>query len=105
MHVADMLIDVFAAESAVLRAIGASSGPGSRASLHVDAARVFVSDAAMRVEASAKQALAAMAEGDTLRAMLSALRRLSKTMPINTAALRRRLADEAVSRGGYPFTV
>jgi hypothetical protein len=64
---------------------------------------VFVNDAAMRVEASAKQALAAMAEGDALRTMLSALRRLSKTMPINTAALRRRLADEAVARGGYPF--
>jgi alkylation response protein AidB-like acyl-CoA dehydrogenase len=105
MHVADMLIDVFAAESAVLRAIGASNGPGARASLHADAARVFVSDAAMRVEASAKQALAAMAEGDTLRTLLSALRRLSKTMPINTAALRRRLADEAVTRGGYPFAL
>jgi alkylation response protein AidB-like acyl-CoA dehydrogenase len=105
MHVADMLIDVFAAESAVLRAIGASTGPAARASLHVDAARVFVSDAAMRIEASAKQALAAMTEGDTLRTMLSALRRLSKTMPVNTAALRRRLADEAVSRGGYPFAV
>jgi alkylation response protein AidB-like acyl-CoA dehydrogenase len=103
MHVADMLIDVFAAESAVLRAIGATNGPAARAPLHVDAARVFVNDAAMRVEASAKQALAAMAEGDALRTMLSALRRLSKTMPINTAALRRRLADEAVARGGYPF--
>jgi alkylation response protein AidB-like acyl-CoA dehydrogenase len=105
MHVADMLIDVFAAESAVLRALAASKAPAARAPLHVDAARVFVSDAAMRVEASAKQALAAMVEGDTLRTMLSALRRLSKTMPINTAALRRRLADEAVSRGGYPFTM
>jgi alkylation response protein AidB-like acyl-CoA dehydrogenase len=105
MHAADMLIDVFAAESAVLRAIGASNGTGGRASLHAAAARVFVSDAAMRIEAAAKQALAAMAEGDTLRTMLSALRRLSKTMPINTAALRRRLADEAVSRGGYPFAL
>ena len=38
-----------------------------RAALHVDAARVFVNDAAMRIDASARQALAAMAEGDTLR--------------------------------------
>jgi hypothetical protein len=44
-----------------------------------------------------------MVEGDTLRTMLSALRRLSKTAPINTAALRRRLADETVARGEYPF--
>ena len=54
----------------------------------------------MRLEASARQALAAMVEGDTLRTMLAALRRLFKMTPINTAALRRRLADEAVARGG-----
>ncbi|MBI4486002.1 MAG: acyl-CoA dehydrogenase family protein [Acidobacteria bacterium] len=103
IHIADMLMDVFAAESAVLRATAASNRRVPRAELHVDAARVFVNDAAMRVEASAKQALAAMAEGDMLRTTLAALRRLSKSVPINTAALRRRLADEAVSRGGYPF--
>jgi hypothetical protein len=34
---------------------------------------------------------------------VSALRRLFRQMPINTAALRRRLADEAVARVGYPF--
>jgi alkylation response protein AidB-like acyl-CoA dehydrogenase len=103
MHAADIMMDVFAAESAVLRAIAASNRNAPRAALHLDAARVFVNDAAMRIEASAKQALAAMADGDTLRTMLAALRRLSKTMPINTAALRRRLADETVTRGGYPF--
>ena len=47
MHLADMLIDVFAAESAVLRAAAASGE--SAGSLHADAARVFVNDAAMRV--------------------------------------------------------
>ncbi len=103
IHIADMLMDVFAAESAVLRAIAASNRSLPRAALHADAARVFVNDAAMRVEASAKQALAAMAEGDMLRTTLAALRRLSKSVPINTAALRRRLADETVSRGGYVF--
>jgi alkylation response protein AidB-like acyl-CoA dehydrogenase len=103
MHLADMLIDVFSAESAVLRATAASTQQVSRASLHADAARVFVNDAAMRVDASARQALAAMVEGDTLRTLLAALRRLIKVTPINTAALRRRLADETVARGGYIF--
>ncbi len=103
MHTADILIDVFAAESAVLRAMAASAAGNPRAALHVDAARVFVNDAALRIDASARQALAAMADGDTLRMTLSALRRLSKTTPINTAELRRRIADEAVARAGYPF--
>ena len=57
---------------------------GRRRGLHDAAARVYVNDAAGRVEASAKTALAAMAEGDTLRTLLAALRRLLKVTPINT---------------------
>jgi alkylation response protein AidB-like acyl-CoA dehydrogenase len=102
MHVADMLMDVYAADSAVLRGTAAQTLP-AKGPLHVDAARVFVSDASMRIEASGRQALAAMVEGDSLRTMLSALRRLFKMTPVNTAALRRRIADEAVARGSYPF--
>jgi alkylation response protein AidB-like acyl-CoA dehydrogenase len=103
MHLSDMLIDTYAAESALLRASAASTAKSRQADLQVDAARVFVNDAAMRVDASARQALAAMLEGDMLRTTMAALRRLFKQMPINTAALRARLADEAVSRGGYIF--
>jgi alkylation response protein AidB-like acyl-CoA dehydrogenase len=103
MHTADIAIDVFSAESAVLRALAASNANAPRAALQVDAARVFVNDAAMRIDASARQALAAMAEGDTLRMLLAALRRVLKVTPINTAVLRRRLADETVTRGAYPF--
>jgi alkylation response protein AidB-like acyl-CoA dehydrogenase len=103
MHLADMLMDIFAAESAVLRATAASAQQVPRASLHVDAARVFVNDTALHIEASARQALGAMVEGDTLRTLLAALRRMIKVTPINTAALRRRLADETVALGRYVF--
>ena len=44
-----------------------------------------------------------MLDGDELRAPGAALRRLFKQMPVNTAVLRRRLADAAVARGGYMF--
>ena len=67
MHLADMLTSNFAAESAVLRAAAAAAMETPRTSLHVDAARVFVNDAATSIEASARQALGAMVEGDTLR--------------------------------------
>jgi alkylation response protein AidB-like acyl-CoA dehydrogenase len=103
MHLADIAIDVFSAESAVLRAQAAAAANAPRASLHADAARVFVNDAAMRIDASARQALAAMADGDTLRTTLAALRRLLKVTPVNTVALRRRLADVTIERGAYPF--
>ena len=103
MHLADIAIDVFSAESAALRARAASDRGDAKAAIHVDAARAFVNDAAMRIDASARQALAAMAEGDTLRTMLAALRRLLKMTPVNTVAIRRRIADETVLRGAYPF--
>ena len=93
---ADIIIDVYASESALLRAAQASG-------LHHAAAQVYINDAAMRVEASAKTALAAMSEGDTLRTLLAALRRLLKVTPINTVALRRQLADATVERRTYVF--
>jgi alkylation response protein AidB-like acyl-CoA dehydrogenase len=99
----DILIDLYAADSAVLRASAAASAQGSNAGMQVDAARAFVSDAAMRVDAGARQALAAMSDGDNLRTGLAALRRISKPIPVNTVAIRRRLADDAVARGGYAF--
>ena len=103
---ADIIMDVYGAESTVLRALrsaDAPSGQAASADLHHAAARVFVNDAAVRVEASAKTALAAMTDGDTLRTLLAALRRLLKVTPINTIALRRQLADATVERKGYPF--
>ena len=98
---ADILIDTFAAESAVLRALQAGTEAPTTAELQTDAACVYVSDAAARVESAARSALAAMAEGDTLRMHLAALRRLLKVTPVNTVAMRRRLADAVVDRAGY----
>ena len=96
-HAADIVIETFAAESALVRAVQTGNG------LAVDAARVTVSDGAARVEFSARQALAAMAEGDMLRTLLAALRRLMKVTPVNTVALRRNLSDAALARTAYPF--
>jgi len=93
---ADIVMDVYASESALLRAAQSSN-------LHHSAARAFVNDAATRVDASAKTALAAMSSGDTLRTLLAALRRLLKVTPINTVELRRHIADAAVDRRTYPF--
>jgi butyryl-CoA dehydrogenase len=101
MYIADLLIDVYTVESALLRAMAAQGA--SRASLHGDAARVLLNDAAARIEVTARQSLAAMVSGDTLRTMLAGLKRLSKFVPFDTVTLRRRLADAAVAQGGYTF--
>ena len=98
---ADIIIDTFAAESALLRARAARLTARPLAEFHEAAARPFVNDAAQRVDGAARCALAAMAEGDNLRTLLAALRRLLKVMPVNTVALRRRLAEATVERGRY----
>jgi alkylation response protein AidB-like acyl-CoA dehydrogenase len=103
---ADIMIDVFGSESALHRALrfaGARSGQAASADLHEAAARVYINDAAGRVEQSAKTALAAMADGDTLRTLLAALRRLLKVQPVNTIALRRQLAEAVTDRKAYLF--
>ena len=99
---ADILIETLASESALIRARQSqSAGHDDKASLHEAAARVYVDGAAARVDASAKSALAAMAEGDTLRTLLAALRRVLKVPTVNAVALRRTLADAATGGRGY----
>jgi alkylation response protein AidB-like acyl-CoA dehydrogenase len=94
---ADVIVDVYASESVLLRA-GADGGP-----LHVAVAQVFVNDAAGRVEIAARDALAAMAEGDMLRVLTAALKRLMKVPPVNTVALRRTVEAALAERRRYPF--
>ncbi len=100
---ADIIIDTYAADSVVQRARAAAAGGLPGADLQADAATVYVNDAAMRIDMAARAALAAMAEGDTLRTHLAALRRLLKVTPVNAVTIRRRLADAAVERGAYPL--
>ena len=101
LWLADLAVDSYAAESAVLRA-QASSSAGDGA-LHAAAALAFVCDAVIRVEVTARHVLAALSEGDTLRSNLAALRRLLRLAPASAVPARRTLSDATVSRGAYIF--
>ncbi|MEP6917548.1 MAG: acyl-CoA dehydrogenase family protein [Acidobacteriota bacterium] len=102
---ADIIIDTYAAESALLRAGSArlDAAGSEQSGLFDAAAQVFVNDAAARVEIAARTALAAMAEGDALRTLLVVLRRILKAVPVDTVALRRRISDAVLERKAYPF--
>src|SRR5688572_13358372 len=101
---ADILMDVYAMESAVLRAqkLAASQGPEA-ASLYVTMTRVFCNDAVGRIELRAKHTLAGMSEGDELRTLLAALRRFTKLQPLNTIAARQRIADDMIKANKYTY--
>ncbi len=102
--ISDMVIEVFAMESALLRAMKSMEKFGDEKSqIQKAMVQVYVNDAFNRLEGLAKQAFAAIAEGDTLRAQLSALKKLTRFTPVNTVALRREIADAVIKVGRYPF--
>jgi butyryl-CoA dehydrogenase len=100
--IADITIQVYAMESAVLRAQKLSETKGeAAASLPVAMTRVYLSKAMEVIEASAKKVIAAVAEGDMLRTQLAILRRLAKHDPFNVIALREQIAAKMIERGKY----
>ncbi len=97
---ADMVAEIFAMESAALRAAQAAAGEET---LHALLARGYVQEALPRLDGLARQVLAASAEGEDLRTVLAGLRRLLRYTPLNTVALQRTIADRAVEAGRYPL--
>jgi alkylation response protein AidB-like acyl-CoA dehydrogenase len=100
---ANIVMDVYAMESTLRRAQKASAARGAAASVMCDAARAFIYDAMDRVEKDARTALTATAEGDTLITQLAVLRRFSKHAPLDTIAIRRRVAEAVLAQDRYPF--
>jgi len=101
---ANIVMEIYAMESSLLRAQKAAANKGeTAASVMIDTTRVFISDAAERVDHEAKRALAAVHEGDMLTTQLAVLRRFGKRSPVDTIALRRRVAAAVQAQDRYPF--
>jgi alkylation response protein AidB-like acyl-CoA dehydrogenase len=105
--IADMTIETYAMETAVLRAqkIAESGSSSSKseaaAALPIAMTRVYLTQAFEKVESAARKVIAAVAEGDMLRTQLAILRRLSKHEPFNTIELRQLIAQKVIERGKY----
>jgi hypothetical protein len=99
-----MVMKIYAMESTLLRAqkAAATKGEGATAVL-IDVARVFISDAAERVDHEAKRAIAAVHEGDMLMTQMAVLKRFAKRPTADTIALRRRIAAAVQAQDHYPF--
>jgi alkylation response protein AidB-like acyl-CoA dehydrogenase len=102
--IADIIMDAYAMESAILRAqkLAASQGEAA-AARYIDMTRVFCNDAVERIDARAKNTLAGMAEGDELRTLLAALRRFTKLTPVNTIVARQRIAAVMIEANRYVY--
>jgi alkylation response protein AidB-like acyl-CoA dehydrogenase len=100
--IADMVIEVYAMESVLLRTMKLASAQGeSAAAVPVAMTRVYLSQAMDKIEASARKIIADVAEGDMLRTQMAILRRLGKHDPVNTVGLRQEIAEKIIERGRY----
>jgi len=100
----NVVMEIYAMESCLLRAQKAAAAKGESASqTMIDAARVFINDAAERLEHEAKRAIAAIHEGDMLTTQMAVLKRFAKRAPVDTIALRRRVASAVQSQDRYPL--
>jgi len=102
---ADIIIEVFAMDSAVLRTqkLLAAQGEGTSA-LPIAMTQVYLSEAMARIEVAARRVLAAAAEGDNLRIQIAILRRLVKHDPVNVIGLRQQIAARTIEAGKYTIS-
>ena len=104
MNVTDMLIEVFACESAYLRTMKLSKNKkGEELQPYIDMTQVYISDAIEKISLYGKHAIAAFAEGDELKMLLLGIKRFTKLEPVNTVKLRRKIANRLIEANGYCF--
>jgi Acyl-CoA dehydrogenase, C-terminal domain len=105
MNSADIIMDAYQMETAILRAKKQAESKGEEAAARqIDMASVFCNDAIQRIDAKAKNTIAAMSEGDEGRTLLVALKRYTKNnAPINTVAARQRIAETLIQANTYTF--
>ncbi len=100
MNIADMAIQTFHAESALLRVIRNGYATDS---VQADLMRVYISDAMDKINKCGKDAINAFAEGDELRMLLLGIKRFTKAQPYNAKEARRRISDVLINETKYPW--
>ena len=104
MHIADMVIETFNAESALLRTMKLVDQRGEAAcQFELDVTRTYIYDAADKVNKFGKDAINAFTDGDEQRMMLLGLKRFTKAAPLNSKDARRRIADKLIEENKYPW--
>ncbi|MFN3667214.1 MAG: acyl-CoA dehydrogenase family protein [Sediminibacterium sp.] len=102
MNIADMAIETYNAESALLRVMKLTEKNGASATqLQADIMRTYIYDAADRINKAGKDALNSFADGDELRMMHIGLKRFTKVEPFNSKDARRRICERLVADNGY----
>lgn len=106
MNIADMVIEVYVAESAILRTQKLISKTGEDANqLFIDMTKAYLHLANKRVKNAGDEAVACFATGDELRVMLMGMKRFTKMDPYNMKELRRSIAKVMVDKNAFPYSL
>lgn len=104
MNLADILIETYAAESAMLRTEKLISMRGEEACTdYIAMTQVYLATAVDRINAAAKEAIASFTKGDEQKVMLMGLKRFTKMDLVDTRTLRRQIADTLIKEGKYAY--
>jgi len=102
MNAADMLMEVYVAESAILRAEKIVEKEGRESAAHpIRMAQLYLQRAIGVVAHAGREAIHGFASGDELQVLNMGLKRFTKPMPINTIALRREIAATVIAANKY----
>lgn len=102
MNIADMAIEIYAAESALLRAEKVHATKGAAAAeFHIQLSKAYLYEAVDKVSSAGKEAIASFAESDEQRVMLTGLKRFTKFELFNIKNLRREIADRILEEGYF----
>lgn len=104
MNIADMAIETFHSESALLRVIKLTQqNSETTTALQTDMMRTYLYDAADKINKAGKDALNSFADGDELRMMHIGLKRFTKVEPFNTKEARRRVCNKMLEANAYCY--
>jgi alkylation response protein AidB-like acyl-CoA dehydrogenase len=102
--IADIIIEIFAMESGLLRTLKILSSAGEdHARYQIEAVKVYVDETIPKIESWAKQILAYVETGDMLRTQLAGAKKLARYQPIDAVSLKRSIADRIIELESYPF--
>ncbi len=104
MYLSDMLIELYASESVLLRVdqlVRSQGDTGNEEKIAI--AKTYIFDAASRIYQAGRNAINAFAEGDEKRMMLMGLKRFTKTEEFNTVAARRTIAEKIIKENKYTY--
>lgn len=104
MNLADIMIEIYAAESALLRTEKRAAMKGEEnCKMQIAMTRVYLSEAVDKIQVAGKEAIASFVTGDEQKVMLMGLKRFTKMDPINVKELRRQVAADLISKGKYSY--